>query len=81
MTIASSVIHAVACDECGQRTPKKVAWLITRDTMPCEHCGEIIDITEGENAIVIEELVEQCTIIDEKIAMRVYIGRGSTALN
>ena len=53
------------------RTPKKVGWLITQDTMPCEHCGEIIDLREGENAIVIEELAEQCTIIDEKIATRV----------
>jgi hypothetical protein len=33
--------------------------------------GEIIDLCEGENAIVIEELAEQCTIIDEKIATHV----------
>ena len=68
MSIASSVIYAVACTECSHCTPKKVAWLITKGTMPCEQCGEIIDLREGENAIVIEELAEQCTIIDEKIA-------------
>jgi hypothetical protein len=51
--------------------PKRVASLVTQDTMPCEHCGEIIDLGEGENAIVIEELAEQCTIIDEKIATHV----------
>ena len=71
MSIASSVIYAVACTECSQRTPKKLAWLITQDSTPCEHCGEIIDLREGENAIVIEELAEQCNIIDEKIATRV----------
>lgn len=71
MSIASSVIYAVACTECSHRTPKRVAWLITQDTMPCEQCGEIIDLREGENAIAIEELAEQCAIIDEKIATRV----------
>ena len=71
MGIASSVIYAVACTECSHRTPKKMAWLITQDTMPCEHYGEIIDLHADENAIVIEELAEQCTIIDEKIATRV----------
>jgi hypothetical protein len=30
-----------------------------------------VDLSEGENAIDIEELAEQCTIIDEKIATRV----------
>ena len=71
MAIASSVIYTVACTECSHRTPKRVAWLITQDAMPCEQCGEIIDLRSGENAIVIEELAEQCTIIDEKIATRV----------
>ena len=70
MAIASSVIYAVACTECSHRTPKRVAWLITQDAMPCEQCGEIVDLRSGENAIVIEELAEQCTIIDEKIAAR-----------
>jgi hypothetical protein len=71
MGIASSVIYAVACTECSHRTPKRVAWLVTQDTMPCEHCGEIIDLRERDNAIVIEELAEQCAIIDEKIATHV----------
>jgi ribosomal protein S27E len=71
MSIASSVIYAVACTECSHRTPKRVAWLSTQDTMACEHCGEIINLTEGENAIVIEELAEQCAAIDDKIATRV----------
>ncbi len=71
MGIASSVIYAVPRGECSHRTPKRMAWLITQDTMPCEQCGEIIDLCAGENAIVIEELAEQCTIIDEKIATRV----------
>jgi ribosomal protein S27E len=73
MGIASSVIFAVACTECEHRTPKRVAWLISQDAMPCEHCSEIIDLRVGENAIVIEELAEQCTIIDEKIATRVLV--------
>jgi hypothetical protein len=67
MTIASSVIYAVVT-ECSRRTPKRVAWLITQDSMPCEHCGEIIDLGEGENAIVIEELAQQCAIIHEKFS-------------
>jgi ribosomal protein S27E len=71
MGIASSVIYAVACTECSRRTPKRVAWLITQDTMHCEQCGETINLRAGENAIVIEELAEQCTIIDEKIATHV----------
>ncbi|HEV2551830.1 MAG TPA: hypothetical protein VGU20_31255 [Stellaceae bacterium] len=71
MGIAASVIYAVSCSECSHRTPKRIAWLITQDALPCEQCGEIIDLGEGENAIVIEELAEQCAIIDEKIATRV----------
>ena len=71
MGIASSVIYAVPCAECSHRTPKRVAWLISQDTMRCEHCGEVIGLHANENAIVIEELAEQCNIIDEKIAPRV----------
>jgi hypothetical protein len=71
MGIASSVIYAVACTECSHRTPKRVAWLITQHNMHCEQCNEIIDLHAGENAIVIEELAEQCTIIDDKIGTRV----------
>jgi predicted transposase YbfD/YdcC len=48
-----------------------VAWLITQDAMHCEQCGEVIDLHADENAIVIEELDELCTMIDEKIATRV----------
>jgi Fe2+ or Zn2+ uptake regulation protein len=71
MGIASSVIYAVPCAECSHRTPKRVAWLITQDAMHCEQCGEVIDLHADENAIVIEELDELCTMIDEKIATRV----------
>jgi hypothetical protein len=39
--------------------------------MHCEQCNEIIDLHAGENAIVIEELAERCTIIDEKLGTRV----------
>jgi hypothetical protein len=39
-----------------------VAWLITQHNMHCEQCNEIIDLHAGENAIVIEEPAEQCTI-------------------
>jgi ribosomal protein S27E len=71
MSIASSVIYAVPCTECSHRTPKRVAWLITQGSMRCEQCGEVIDLHADEHAIVIEELAEQCNIIDEKIATRV----------
>ena len=70
MGIAKSVVYAVRCPHCSKTTPKTIAWLTVQNKMTCEHCGGLIKLETGNNAIAIQELAEQCAGLDATFAKR-----------
>ena len=68
MTLADRTLFAVACPKCGHETPKAVAWLVTKDGMPCRKCGSSIDLKSGDNAFLLEKLADECAVLDRTLA-------------
>ena len=54
----------VLCEKCGQRIPETIAWLIVHNNIPCKHCGVLIELTAGNNALVIQKIAHHCTELD-----------------
>lgn len=54
----------IRCDSCGQRTDKAVAWLVSKNDMPCGACGVSIDLKRPDNRLFIEETAKHCARMD-----------------
>jgi hypothetical protein len=65
---ARAVSFAVLCKECGQRTPKVLAWLTVHNEMTCGQCGALIDLSAGDNAVTIQKLSRECADLDTTVS-------------
>ena len=54
----------VLCEKCGHRTPESIAWLVVHNEMPCRQCGALINLTAGNNGLVIQKIAHHCTELD-----------------
>jgi hypothetical protein len=71
MTRHSRLVEfGVLCEKCGKRTAKSIAWLTVHNNIPCSDCGNVIDLTAGDNAVAIQKLAQQCSELDAIAAKR-----------
>ncbi len=64
MGTARLISYAARCPHCGKATPKLIAWLTTKNSMACSHCGDVINCEGGDLGFHIQELSVLCARFD-----------------
>lgn len=58
-TVADGLTIDVECPQCGKQVKQTVAWLVDKNILPCDGCGQAIDLKAPDKRRRIEEVARE----------------------